>query len=234
MIRSLIRSRRRQVLIDINTQRDFFLAEGNACTTNHRRVLANVRRVMAWARSKNIPVISTCEVYPNDNGSSTVNYCLDGTPGQRKLSYSLLPNRINFPADGSTDIPRDLLRRYSQVILHKRSVDPFTEPRIDRLLTELKASEFILIGATAEGAVMATALGLMQRGKTVTIVSDAVGSSDKKEAHLALRKAKAKGANLIETRKLAGKSHLRLVGACGCKVCHKQAEKPKAKFVANF
>jgi len=230
MIRQLIRARRRQVLIDINTQRDFLLADGNACTTNHRRVLANIRRVMAWARNRHTPVISTCEVYSNNNGGSEINYCLDGTEGQKKVSYALLANRINFFADGNTDLPRDLLRRYRQVILHKRCLDPFDEPRIDRLLSEMQASEFILIGACAEGAVQAMALGLLQRGKKVSVITDAIGSHDKRKAKLAFSKMKAKGAAFIETKKLAGKSHLRFVGACHCKTCQKNAEKTSGLF----
>jgi nicotinamidase-related amidase len=219
MILQLVRARHRQILIDINTQKDFLLAEGKACIRNHRRVLAHIRRVMAWARAGNIPVISTAEVYPDNNGNGSARYCIDGTEGQKKIPYTLLGNRVSFPADGSTDLPRDMLRRYRQVILHKRCVDPFEEPRIDRLLSEVRANEFILVGASIEGAVLATALGLLQRGKKVSVVVDAVGSHNKKEAKLALRKIEAKGAKLIETRKLAGTSHLRQVGVCNCKSC---------------
>lgn len=225
MIRQLIRSRRRQILLDINTQKDFLLASGNACSKNHDKVLVNVRRMMAWARRRKISVISTCEVYPNNNGISETNYCLDGTEGQKKISYTLLKNRINFPADGSTDLPRDILRKYKQIILHKRMVDPFEEPRIERLLSEVKASEFILMGVDAEGAVKATALGLRQRGKTVSIVVDAVGSHNKREAKLAFRKMKAKGAKLTETRKFAGVSHLKHVGICDCESCQRESVK---------
>ncbi len=225
MIRQLIRTRRRQILIDISTQKDLFLADGNACIGNHRRVLAHIRRVIAWARHGNIPIISTCEVYVNNNGVDALNYCIDGTDGQRKIHYTLLKNRVSFAADGNTDLPRDILRRYRQVILHKRCTDPFNEPRIDRLLSEIWASEFILIGASAEGAVKATALGLLHRGKNVTVVVDAVGSHDKKAAKMAFRKMKAKGAKLIEAKKLAGTTHLRHVGICDCESCQGRVEK---------
>ena len=47
------------------------------------------------------------------------------------------------------------------------------------------------------------------------MVCDAVGSIDKHEANLALRKMKAKGAKLIETKSLAGVSHLRQAGVDG-------------------
>ena len=219
MILQLVRARRKRVLIDVDTQKDFLLARGKACIRNHRRVLGHIRRVMAWARARSIPIISIAEVHPDNNGEGEFCCCIDGTEGQRKVRYTLVSNRVCFPADGHTDLPRNMLRQYSQVVLHKRCVDPFDEPRIDRLLSEIKANEFVLIGAAAEGAVKATALGLLQRGKRVTVVTDAVGSHNKREAKLALRKMEAKGAKLVETKRVAGVSHLRHIGACDCESC---------------
>jgi len=224
MILQLVRSRRKQIVLDIDTQRDFLLAGGKACIRNHRRVLAHIRRVIAWARLEHVPIISTAEVYPR-NGDGDIGYCIDGTDGQKKIRYTLLHDRVCFAADGSTDLPRDMLRRYRQVVLHKRCVDPFDEPRIDRLLSELRASEFILVGTTLEGAVKMTALGLLQRGKKVTVVIDAIGSHDPREAKLTLRKMETKGAKLIETKKLAGISHLRNVGICHCESCQGSGRK---------
>lgn len=226
MILQMVRAKRRQVLIDVNTQRDFMLADGGACIRNHRRVLVHIRRMMAWARRRDVPIISTCQVYPDGNGQNgDPHYCVDGTIGQQKIPYTLVPSRINFPADGSTDLPRDMLRRYQQVVLHKRCLDPFDEPRIDRLLSEVCAAEFILIGASAEGAVKAAALGLLQRDKRVAVIVDAVGYHDSHEAKMAFRKMEAKGARLIETRRLAGASHLRQIGACHCESCQRLAER---------
>ena len=225
MILQLVRSRRKQILVDIDTQKDFLLADGKACIRNHRRVLAHIRRIMAWARVRNIPIISTAEVYPDNNGESTIDYCIDGTEGQKKIHYTLFNDRVTFVADGNTDLPRDMLRRYKQIVLHKRCVDPFDEPRIDRLLSEVLANEFILVGTTLEGAVKMTALGLLQRGRKVTVVVDAVGSHSKKEAMLTLRKMETKGAKMIDTRKLAGTSHLRQVGTCACESCRGNGRK---------
>jgi nicotinamidase-related amidase len=210
MIRQLIKTRRRQIIIDVNTQKDFFLDDGKTRVGNRRRILIHIRRLMAFARVKHIPVISISEVHPQNNGSE--DYCIDGTEGQKKLNYTLLNNRASFAADNNTDLPVDLLRKYHQIILHKRCVDPFDEPRIDRLLSEIRANEFILIGAAAEGAVEATALGLLQRGKRVTVVVDAIGAKDKQKAKHSFRKIAAKGARLIETRRIAGLSRLKSAG----------------------
>jgi nicotinamidase-related amidase len=234
MILQLTRARRRQILIDVNTQRDFLLAGGKACIRNHRRVLTHIRRLMAWARARNIPIISTAEIYPNTHSDIGAGYCIDGTEGQKKIPYTLLSKRISFAADGCTDLPRDILRQYRQIILHKRSIDPFEEPRIERLLSEVRAKEFILVGAGAEGSVLAMALGLLQREKKVTVVVDAVGSHNQKEARLAIRKIEAKGAKLTETKRLAGTSHLRQVRICNCKSCQGGVEKAHVKMRAGY
>ncbi len=217
MILQMVRARRRQILVDINTQQDYLLAQGKACIRNHRRVLLHIRRMMAWARKHDILIISTCQINYGEDGYGESHTMLHN--GQAKVSYTELSNHISFAADNYTDLPRDMMQRYRQIILHKRTIDPFDEPRIDRLLSEIKAAEFILIGTCTEGAVQSTALGLLQRGKNVTVVVDAVGSRDHNEAKMALRKMEAKGAHMIETRRLAGDTHLRQVNACGCDSC---------------
>lgn len=234
MIRQWIKKRRRWILIDVNTQKDFFLTGGKACITNRRKTLANVRRIIAWARYRNIPIISTCEVYPNDNGHGAADYCIDGTEGQKKLRYTLLANRTSFPADSNTDLSADLLHRYRQIVLHNRCADPFDEPRIERLLSEVRAGEFILIGAAAESAVKAIALGLLQRGRKVSIITDAVGSLNRRQAKLALRKIKAKGAKLIETKKIAGTSHLRYADLSDSRKHRKPAKKAPLEVTAEY
>jgi nicotinamidase-related amidase len=188
---------------------------------------------MAWARHEKIFVISTVDVCHNNDGSKT-DLCMDGTNGERKIPYTLLSNRASFPADDNNALPADLFHAHRQVILHKRCIDPFDEPRIERLLSEVQADEFIVIGARTEEAVKATALGLLQRGKAVRVVLDAVGSYDRKEAKLALRKMQTKGARLTVTENLAGLSHLRHVGACKCESCCERAKSTSLKYITKI
>ncbi|HPS54471.1 MAG TPA: isochorismatase family protein [Sedimentisphaerales bacterium] len=217
MIRQLLKHRNGQIIVDVSTQKDLFLSDGIARVRNHRRVLANIRRVMAYARRRDVYVISTCEVYSNVPGHTP--YCLDGTEGYKKIRYTILNNRVSFAADGNASISKEIFKNYKQLILNERGHDPFEEPAIDRLLSDIKSCEFIIIGATAEKTVKAMALGLLQRGKRVTVVYDAVGSHDNKEAKMAFRKMQAKGAKLIETKKLAGISHLRQVRSQNLSTC---------------
>ena len=216
MIRPIITLRRRRVIVDIDTQKDLMFASGKACIRNHRRVLANIRRVAAWARLKNIRMVSTAQMCVAGNGCD---YCIEGTEGQAKVSYTTRGRHRVFAADGCTDVPRDIFSNYDQVILNKRCPNPFNEPRADRILSELKVDEFIVIGAVTEEAVKETVLGLIARRKHVTILTDAIGYHNKGAAEVAVRKMEAKGAKMIDSKLLIGPSCLRLVGACGCIRC---------------
>ena len=90
---------------------------------------------------------------------------MDGTEGMHKINYTLLSNRASFAADNNTDLPVDLLRKYRQIILHKRCLDPFDEPRIDRLLSEIRANEFVLIGASRKERLRRPRLGFCREAK---------------------------------------------------------------------
>ena len=215
MPRQAIVLKRKRVLIDVDTQRDYLRADGACCIRNHRRVLANIRRVFAWARKYRVKTIST--VLSNHIGEAE--FCVENSLGQEKISYTLKRKVIHLEPDGTVDLERDLLQRYSQIVFHKRCPDPFDEPRVDRMLCEIDADEFIIIGVITEVAILETVLGLIQRGKKVTIISDAIGSHDKVASEIALRKMQIKGANIIETKNIAGNSGLHGVGACDCERC---------------
>jgi len=214
-----MRVRPNRILIDIDTQRDLFVADGAASVYNHRRLLANIRRVMAAARHFHIPIISTAQVYRDSDRNP--GFCVAGTAGFKKLRYTVRSNCLCYPTSDSTDLPTDLLKRYDQVIFCKRCQDSFCEPRIDRMLTQLNVDEFFLMGATTEGSVKDTAVGLLSRGKRVTIFKDVVGTRDRIAAARALNEMQAKGASLVKASEVLGTSMLKTVHICKCKLCRR-------------
>lgn len=223
MIRPILTLKKKRILIDVDTQRDLFIADGKACIRNHRRVLANIRRVMAWARRDGIRMISTAQIHdPNGHDGD---FCIAGTEGMCKIPYTLRNRHVTFESGDSTDMPRELLRDFDQIILCKRTHDPFDEPRAERILTELKVSELIVMGGPIETSVLYTVLGLLLRKKPVTVLTDAVGSLEKGPAEIALRKMQAKGAKLVDSKTLLGTSSLRMVYACTCDRCRGKLQK---------
>ncbi len=196
------RMQHRRVVIDVDTQNHFFLDDGPVCVRDHRDVLDNIRKVLTWAQSKHIDLISTMQV--SDGSAVYANSFLAGGFSVRRPSCTLCRRRIQLDAQDQADLPDRVLERYDQVIVHKRCHDPFAEPRIDRLFTEVEADEFIIVGAPTEGAVKATSIGLLARGRQVTVVVDATGPLSQSLARKALRLMKAKGARLVNTDTLLG------------------------------
>ncbi len=212
MIMRAVPSGQKRIVVDVDTQRHFFLDNGRVCVHNHHQVLANIRRVMAWIRMEDVGMISTMQIY---SAPKMYNDFLNtGNENQKKLTYTLRNRYTSLDATDSTDLPPAILERYNQVILMKRCFDPFAEPRADRVLSELEAEEFILIGAAAEGAVKATALGLLNRRKNVTVLVDAIGSYDKFAGEVAFRQLWERGARLIDIRTFLGYQRLLLSEAC--------------------
>ena len=203
----LLKRKPKRVLIDVDTQYDLIYAEQD----NHPDLLRRFRRLIAWARVNRIPVISTAlarrsaDVVPL---SGKTLLCVEETPGQRKIPHTLLPRRIMFGPENRLDLPRHILRDYQQVIFQKRTMDPFEQPRADRLLSGLQADEIIVFGMGVDRAVKATVLGLLGRRKPVAVVEDAIDIDLRREAKLALRQMEAKGARMTTTAALAGESIL--------------------------
>jgi nicotinamidase-related amidase len=194
--------RERLVVIDVDTQNHFFRDDSPIHVRNHRRVLGNIERILAWAWANHIHTISTIHAA----GRKAVWYASFLARGltEQKPGGTLCPSSLDLAATDGTDLPWPLMEQYDQVIVHKRCCDPFDEPRAERLLTELEADTFVVVGTPTEGAVRVTALGLLARGKNVMVVADAIGSLSASFARRALQKMQIKGARLVDTEILLG------------------------------
>lgn len=189
-----------RVLVDLNTQCDYFLPGGAVPVANRVDIIPNIRRLMEWARLQSIPVISTINAHRPGDASilrGAPPHCIDRTPGQRKLPFTLLPRRILLDGDNTMDLPNDLFSRYRQVIFVKRSKDLVGNPKADRLISELPARHLIVFGAIAEFCVKASVLALVTRLRNVIVVEDACGTWNSADAGISLRQMSAKGAFLM-------------------------------------
>jgi nicotinamidase-related amidase len=211
------------VLVDLNTQHDFLDEDGTCRVNNAPALLPSCRRVIAWARRNHVPMISAMDTHrpfeaPLDGFPV---HCVDGSPGHRKLEFTLCPSRVFVEFDNTVALPLDPFTECQQVIFRKRTRDLLSNPKADRFLTQLAANEFVLFGIGTEHSVKALTLGLLARSKRVTVVRDACGFWNRSEADLSLRQMEAKGARLITVDELMQRrlrrpvrypSRLRLIG----------------------
>lgn len=191
------------VLIDMCTQRDYLLPGGAQRIANADQIVPNLKHVIALARWGKVPMISCVDVRRPDEVRGLPNQtCVLGTPGQQKVSFSLLRNRVVIESDNCLCVPLDVLAHHQQAILTKHHRDPFTNPKIDRLLTELPHGRYIIFGAALETSIRLLALGLLLRQRTVAIVQDACGYWNSGDGEMTLRQLAAKGCQVVQTREL--------------------------------
>lgn len=191
------------VLIDLNTQVDFCHEEGRFPVVNVQELIPALRRVIAWAKRNHAPIISSIDSHrQHERPRNGCAYCVDDTPGQRKLDFTIFPFHTRVEVDNTLAVPLNLFKRNQQVIFRERSTDLLDNPKADRFINVIAAREFIVFGNATETAVKALALGLLARHRNVTIIKDACGHWEASQADFALRQLDAKGARVIRVEDL--------------------------------
>jgi hypothetical protein len=155
---------------------------------------------MAFARLNGTRVLSCVDSRrPNDIGSDWLDLDSKVTAEERKTPFSLLPDRVIVESDNSLSIALDVLQQHQQTIFTKYHRDPYTNPKLDRVLTEVPAGRFVIFGMPLETSLRILVLGLIRRGRSVVVIQDACGYWDADEANLVFRQLHVKGAALEST-----------------------------------
>ncbi len=193
-----------RIILDIETQRDFFHPSGACYRPEASLVAKNIYRLIRTARKRRTPVLSTVlRVRPGQLGPmADTPHCVEGTPGEMKMVRTLLANRINLGLRNVTDLPRGIFRQYQQVIVEKRDTDILTHDRIERLITELPATTFIVCGAGIGQGIVQAVIGLRSRGFGVIVARDAVLATGEPYYVLPMERMEAKGAIILPTHKI--------------------------------
>lgn len=193
----------RDTLLDVCTQRDYLSSNGARRSLNAGVILPNIKHLMALARWAKVPTLSCVDGCRPDTACGVGNpYCVLGTPGQKKIAFSLLPNHVMIESDNCLCVPLDILQQYQQAILIKQHRDPFTNPKFDRLLTEMPTRRFLVFGVSLETSIRLLVLGLLLRHRRVTLIHDACGYWSFNDADMALRQLAAKGCEILSTQEL--------------------------------
>ena len=193
-----------RIILDIETQRDFFHPAGACFTPEALPVARNIYRLFRLARKRHVPVLSTLlRVRPDRLGPlATRPHCVEGTPGELKMTRTLLTSRIDLGLRNVADLPPAIFRQFQQVIVEKRDTDIFKHARIERLITEMPPTTFILCGAGVGQGIAQAAIGLRSLGFGVIIARDAVLTTDGPQYILPMERMEAKGAVLLPTDKI--------------------------------
>jgi nicotinamidase/pyrazinamidase len=164
------------VFFDVDTQIDFVYPAGALYVPGAERILP----VIGELNHRAPVVISTMDAHAEDDPEFQIYppHCVIGTTGQHKPAITLV--------DG-------------QLIIEKQKLDCFSSPRLKPLLAQLNADRYVVYGVVTEICVRFAAFGLLNTGKPVELVTDAVKSLDEQKASEMFREFTAAGGRLTSS-----------------------------------
>jgi nicotinamidase/pyrazinamidase len=186
---------------EVDTQADVLLPGGALYVPGAERLLPNIRRLTDAARQGRVFLVSHgCYHSPNDPEFQIFPpHCVKGTPGSAFVPEALAEKVIIVPNEPATSLPQNL-RNYQQILLEKQTLDIFQSRHADELLKRFPQDvEFVVFGVVTEYCVGFAAKGLLERGRRVTVVSDAIETLKPEDGERTLREMQSLGAKFFNT-----------------------------------
>ena len=165
------------VFVDVDTQRDFLDPGGALFVAGSGAIRPNLARLTAFARDRSIPVLATACAHGEDDPefADFGRHCVAGTGGQGRVPETDWPGGpILEPGDPA---PAEVV---PHLTIHKRALDVFSNPAFEGVIAlhDRDRPTFVVYGVATDFCVRCAAGGLLDRGKKVAIVVDAVRAID--------------------------------------------------------
>src|SRR5262249_21785779 len=125
-------------------------------------------------------------------------HCVKGTPGARIIPEGLTKDIVRVANNPAEQLPGDLFA-HSQVVIEKQSFDVFDNTHTSEIVERLGDAEYVVFGVVTEYCVRSAARGLLERGRKVSIVQEAVEALKPEAGAGALEELQRLGARLIGT-----------------------------------
>lgn len=176
----------RLAFFDVDTQEDFINPQGALYVKGSDRLEENFRRLIAFAKQNGIQLFGSVDTHYGDEAHKQKewselkrwagpfpDHCIKGTPGHQKIAATMPRNPIYIADTEPLEEERvRQLRESTEVYFEKIVYSCFDNPYARPVLAAF--DEFVVFGVATDYCVRATALGLREMGKKVTVVSDAI------------------------------------------------------------
>ncbi|MGA9258913.1 MAG: isochorismatase family cysteine hydrolase [Candidatus Sulfotelmatobacter sp.] len=192
---------RKVVFWEVDTQADFMLPGGKLYVPGAERLLPNIRRLTDAARQGRVFLVSHgCYHTEDDPEFQTFPpHCIKGTKGSAFVPEALTDKVVTVPNEATAVLPRDL-SPYQQILLEKQTLDIFESRHADQLVERFGDEvEFVVFGVVTEYCVGFAAKGLLDRGRRVSVVQDAVETLKAEDGQRTVAELQALGARFFTT-----------------------------------
>lgn len=192
---------RNVVFWEVDAQADFMLPGGKLYVPGAEKLLPNIRQLTDAARQGRVFLVSHGCYHTKDDPEFAIfpPHCVQGTPGANLVPEALTDKVVTVPNDPAASLPDDL-SRYQQILLEKQTLNIFESRHADQLVERLGPNvEFVVFGVVTEFCVLFAAKGLLERGRRVSVVRDAIETLNSEDGKRAVTELQALGAKFITT-----------------------------------
>lgn len=192
---------------EVDTQADFMLPGGKLYVPGAEKLLPNIRKLTDAARQGRVFLVSHGCFHAEDDPEFKLfpPHCVKGTPGSAYVAEALTDRVAAVPNHAGASLPGDLFR-YQQVLLEKQTLDVFESRHAEELLKRLpRDAEFVVFGVITEYCVRLAAKGLIERGRRVFVVEDAIATLKEEYGEKTVAELKGLGATFISTAQALAK-----------------------------
>ena len=192
---------RNVVFWEVDAQADFMLPGGKLYVPGAEKLLPNIRRLTDAARQGRVFLVSHGCYHTKDDPEFAIfpPHCVQGTPGSNLVPEALTEKVVTVSNQAAASLPSDL-SRYQQILLQKQTLDIFESRHADELVNRLGPNvEFVVFGVVTEFCVRFAAKGLLERGRRVSVVQDAIETLNSEDGKRAVAELQALGATFITT-----------------------------------
>jgi nicotinamidase/pyrazinamidase len=198
------------VFWEVDAQVDFMLPGGKLYVPGAEKIIPNISRLVQTALQNHFLLVSSADAHAkNDPEFKTFPpHCVAGTTGAEIIPEGLGPHSIRIPSEIAFRLPEDILQN-PQIILEKQHLDVFTSPHASELVDLLPNDvAYVVFGVVTEFCVKCAAEGLLQRGRKVHVVSDAIETLSPEVGRSTLAAMQSLGAIPITTSDVLSKTAL--------------------------
>ena len=191
----------RVIFWEVDVQKDFVLPGGKLYVPGAEKLLPNIKRLTDAARQGKVFLVSHGDFHtPNDPEFKIFPpHCVKGTSGSELVPEAITEKVVHVANEPAAKIPDDLFS-YQQILLEKQTLSIFESRHADELVQKLgTAAEFIVFGVVTEYCVGFAVKGLLERGRRVAVVQDAIETLKKADGEKAVAEFHRLGARLITT-----------------------------------
>jgi len=186
---------------EVDTQADFMLPGGRLYVPGAERLLPNIRKLTDAARQGRVFLVSHGCYHAKDDPEFKVfpPHCVKGSAGAEFVPEALTEQVLTVPNEPTATLPTDL-SQYQQILLEKQTLDIFESRHAGELVERLdRDAEFVVFGVVTEYCVRLAAKGLLERGRRVSVVRDAIETLKPEDGRRTVAELQALGAKFITT-----------------------------------